>query len=64
MWGVSEAPVYKFPYQTSPEIQIIDIATYNSPEEVLGGEIEPYYLMLLQFNVLEVIVKYCYHQSL
>lgn len=39
MWGVSEAPVYKFPYQTGPEIQIINIATYNAPEAVLGGEI-------------------------
>ena len=40
MWGVSEAPAYKFPYQTGPEIQIIDIAIYNAPEQVLGGEIE------------------------
>jgi hypothetical protein len=39
MWGVSEAPAYKFPYQTGPEIQIINIATYNAPEAVLGGEI-------------------------
>ncbi len=40
MWGVSEADAYKFPYQTGPEIQIIDIATYDTPNEILGGEIE------------------------
>ena len=40
MWGVNEDPSYKFPYQTGPEIQIIDIAIYKNPEEVLGGEIE------------------------
>jgi|TARA_B110000285_G_scaffold235567_1_gene318145 hypothetical protein len=40
MWGVSEAPEYKFPYQTGPEIQIIDIAIYDTPKDVLGGEIE------------------------
>jgi hypothetical protein len=31
---------YKFPYQTGLEIQIIDIAAYDSPREILGGEIE------------------------
>jgi hypothetical protein len=40
MWGVNEDKSYKFPYQTGPEIQIIDIDAYNTPEEILGGEIE------------------------
>ncbi|MFL2599853.1 MAG: DUF1080 domain-containing protein [Flavobacteriaceae bacterium] len=40
MWGVKEDSKYKYPYQTGPEIQIIDIAIYNKPNEVLGGEIE------------------------
>ena len=40
MWGVSEKTEYKFPYQTGPEIQIIDIDIYNNPKAVLGGEIE------------------------
>jgi len=40
MWAVNENKSYKFPYQTGPEIQIIDIDAYNSPEEILGGEIE------------------------
>ena len=40
MWGVNEDLLYSFPYQTGPEIQIIDIDIYNNPKEVLGGEIE------------------------
>jgi len=40
MWGVNEDFVYKFPYQTGPEVQIIDIDIYNNPKAVLGGEIE------------------------
>ena len=40
MWGVNEDLKYRFPYQTGPEIQIIDIAIYDDPEKVLGGEIE------------------------
>ena len=40
MWGVSEEKKYKFPYQTGPEIQIIDADIYSDPESVLGGEIE------------------------
>ena len=40
MWGVREDSAYKFPYQTGQEIQIIDIAAYDVPEEILGGEIE------------------------
>ena len=35
MWGVDENSKYKFPYQTGPEIQIIDSSVYNKPEEVL-----------------------------
>tara|TARA_Y100000389_G_C17357094_1_gene461714 strand:+ start:52 stop:822 length:771 start_codon:yes stop_codon:yes gene_type:complete len=40
MWGVNESSAYKFPYQTGPEIQIIDPNVYAKPKEVLGGEIE------------------------
>ena len=40
MWGVNENSLYKYPYQTGPEIQIIDPSVYKKPEEVLGGEIE------------------------
>lgn len=40
MWGVAENPEYKYPYQTGPEIQIIDPAVYAKPEAVLGGDIE------------------------
>ena len=40
MWGVDENMAYKYPYQTGQEIQIIDIDTYNNPNEILGGEIE------------------------
>ncbi len=38
--GVREDLAYKFPYQTGQEIQIIDVAAYETPEEILGGEIE------------------------
>jgi hypothetical protein len=37
MWGVDENMAYKFPYQTGQEIQIIDIDTYNNPNEILGA---------------------------
>jgi len=40
MWAVDENIKYKFPYQTGPEIQIIDTETYLSPETIQGGEIE------------------------
>lgn len=40
MWGVREDTMYKFPYQTGPEIQIIDIASYQAPETIMGGDIE------------------------
>lgn len=40
MWGVSEDKKYKYPYQTGPEIQILDAAIYENPTSVLGGEIE------------------------
>ena len=40
MWGVDEDIAYKFPYQTGPEIQIIDPEVYAKPEDVLGGDIE------------------------
>jgi hypothetical protein len=40
MWGVDEDMAYKFPYQTGPEIQIIDPQVYAKPEDVLGGDIE------------------------
>ncbi|HIF85109.1 MAG TPA: DUF1080 domain-containing protein [Flavobacteriaceae bacterium] len=40
MWGVREEKKYKYPYQTGPEIQIIDTDAYLKPEIILGGEIE------------------------
>lgn len=40
MWGVDENSKYKFPYQTGPEVQIIDTETYLNPESIQGGEIE------------------------
>ena len=40
MWSVDEHIKYKFPYQTGPEIQIIDTETYLSPKTIQGGEIE------------------------
>lgn len=40
MWGVREDEKYNYPYQTGQEIQILDAATYEEPESVLGGEIE------------------------
>lgn len=40
MWGVDEDKKYKFPYQTGPEVQIIDVNTYMDPESIQGGEIE------------------------
>ena len=40
MWGVSDKKEYKYPYQTGPEIQIIDPSVYEKPQDVLGGDIE------------------------
>jgi hypothetical protein len=40
IWGVSEDTKYNYPYQTGPEIQILDAAIYDDPKSVLGGEIE------------------------
>lgn len=40
MWGVREDAKYKYPYQTGPEIQILDAAAYDDPESIQGGEIE------------------------
>jgi len=40
MWGVSEDEKYNYPYQTGPEIQILDAAIYTKPEIALGGDIE------------------------
>ena len=40
MWGVNEDKKYKYPYQTGPEIQIIDTDIYDNPEIVLGGQVE------------------------
>jgi len=34
MWGVSEDDKYKFPYQTGPEIQILDTKTYSNPKSI------------------------------
>lgn len=40
MWGVQEDEKYNYPYQTGPEIQILDPAIYEDPYIALGGEIE------------------------
>lgn len=40
MWGVNEDKKYNYPYQTGPEIQILDPGIYENPEGVLGGDIE------------------------
>ena len=40
MWGVNEDKKYKYPYQTGPEIQILDPYVYDNYKSVLGGEIE------------------------
>lgn len=40
MWGVREDGKYNYPYQTGPEIQILDPAIYDDPNIALGGEIE------------------------
>jgi hypothetical protein len=40
MWGVNEDEKYKYPYQTGPEIQVLDPDVYKTPNAVLGGEIE------------------------
>lgn len=40
MWGVREDEKYNYPYQTGPEIQILDPAIYDNPGIALGGEIE------------------------
>jgi hypothetical protein len=40
MWGVREDAKYHYPYQTGPEIQILDPAIYEDPQIALGGEIE------------------------
>lgn len=40
LWAVSEDEKYNYPYQTGPEIQILDAAIYSDPQIALGGEIE------------------------
>lgn len=40
LWGVNEDEKYSYPYQTGPEIQILDAAIYSDPGIALGGEIE------------------------
>jgi hypothetical protein len=40
MWGVNEDKKYRYPYQTGPEIQILDPYVYENYKSVLGGEIE------------------------
>ena len=49
MWSVDEDLKYKFPYQTGPEIQIIDTETYLSPESIKGGEIEINNILINEF---------------
>ncbi len=38
MWGVREDDKYNYPYQTGPEIQILDPGIYDDPGIALGGE--------------------------
>lgn len=40
MWAVREDEKYRYPYQTGPEIQILDPDIYLDPAIALGGEIE------------------------
>ena len=40
MWGVNEGKAYTYPYQTGPEIQIIDTQAYDTHQEHQGGELE------------------------
>lgn len=40
MWGISEDAKYNYPYQTGPEIQILDPAIYDNPSIALGGDME------------------------
>ena len=40
MWGVQEDAKYNYPYQTGPEIQILDPAIYDNPQIALGGDME------------------------
>lgn len=40
MWGVSEEKQFNYPYQTGPEIQILDPEIYNNPQIAQGGDIE------------------------
>jgi hypothetical protein len=40
LWAVSEDEKYNYPYQTGPEIQILDAAIYTNPKIALGGDIE------------------------
>ncbi len=40
MWAVQEDEKYNYPYQTGPEVQILDHAIYNDTTIVLGGPIE------------------------
>ena len=40
MWGVQEDAKYNYPYQTGPEIQILDPGIYDDPGTALGGEVE------------------------
>ncbi len=40
MWGVREDEKYNYPYQTGPEIQILDPGIYDDPESAQGGDVE------------------------
>lgn len=40
MWGVREDEKYNYPYQTGPEIQILDPGIYIDPVIAMGGEVE------------------------
>jgi hypothetical protein len=57
MWGVREDAAYKFPYQTGQEIQIIDVAAYETPEQILGGEIEIIWVQFMIYMLLQLRVR-------
>ncbi|MGI9550274.1 MAG: 3-keto-disaccharide hydrolase [Aurantibacter sp.] len=40
IWAVQEDEKYNYPYQTGQEVQILDPAIYDDPDNALGGDIE------------------------
>ena len=46
MWGVSEEPRFQFPYETGPEIQVLDPEVYKGNEEAQKNTAGALYDML------------------